>query len=201
MGIVPRPGGRVADRAVRLTKAVVTFYRRRLPHLYHLNKPVFITWRLHGSLPSGRYFPPSTLDSGKAFVVFDRLLDEARTGPTYLREPSVAEMVVGALQHQSRVLNRYDLHAFVVMHNHVHLLVTPQVPLPLITRTIKSYTAKRANQILLRTGKFWQEESYDRFVRDANQFERIRAYIEMNPVRAGLVKEPGEYRWSSRAIL
>jgi REP element-mobilizing transposase RayT len=176
----------------------VAFYRRRLPHLYVIGQPVFVTWRLYGSLPSNRFFPDSTLPSGKAFVALDRLLDQAHTGPFYLRQPVIADMIVDCVQYHANVLGRYTLHAFAVMPNHVHLLITPRVSLPKVTKTLKSFTARRANQMLELTGnRFWQEESYDHLVRDEREGQRIRFYIEQNPVRAGLVLEANQYRWSS----
>ena len=176
----------------------MTFYRRRLPHLYYAHQPVFLTWRLHDSLPPNRRFPAGVLSSGEAFRALDRLLDEARSGPFYLRRPAIAEMVVEAIRHNADVLERYALHAFVVMPNHVHVLVSPHVPLPELTRTLKSFTAKRGNLLLGLTGKpFWQEESYDHLVRDSRELERIRFYIENNPVRTGLAKQASDYRWSS----
>jgi putative transposase len=176
----------------------VTFYRRRLPHLYNADQPVFLTWRLHDSLPANRSFPSRTLTSGHAFAALDRLLDEARSGPTYLRQPAIADLVVEAIYHNATILGRYTLHAFVVMPNHVHMLVSPHVPVPELTKTLKSFTAKRANQTLGLTGKpFWQEESYDHLARSQREVERIRLYIEHNPVRAGLVREASDYRWSS----
>ena len=176
----------------------VTFYRRRLPHFYNHDQPVFLTWCLHGSLPPNRHFPRAALTSGEAFAALDRLLDEARTGPFYLKQPVIAALVVAAIHHACDELGHYTLHAFVVMPNHVHKLLSPQVPLPQLTKTLKTFTARRANQALGLTGNpFWQEESYDRLVRDQHEFDRIRIYIEDNPVRAGLVSEPSEYRWSS----
>jgi putative transposase len=124
----------------------------------------------------------------------DKLLDETRTGPAYLRQPEIASMVVEAVHYNADVLAHYSLHAFAVMSNHVHILVTPHVPLPKLTRSLKGITSKRANEMLHMTGKpFWQEESYDRRVRDGREFERILHYIEWNPVRAGLVNEPCDY--------
>lgn len=64
-------------------------------------------------------------------------------------------------------------------------------------KSLKGITAKRANQMLGRKGRFWQEESYDHRVRNDLEFERIRRYIEENPVRAGLVREPADFPWSS----
>ncbi len=176
----------------------MAFYRRRLPHLYSIGQPVFVTWRLYGSLPRNRFFPDCMLTSGKAFVALDRLLDEARTGPSYLRLPIIAEMVVDSIHYHADVLGRYALHAYAVMPNHVHLLATPHVSLPKLTKGLKSFTAKRANEILGLTGKpFWHQESYDHLVRSQRESDRIRSYIEQNPVRAGLVLETDQYRWSS----
>ena len=176
----------------------MTFYRRRLPHLYETEQSVFLTWRLHDSLPPHRPFPTATLNSGQAFAAMDRLLDEACDGPFYLRQPAIADMIVDAIQYNANTLGHYRLHAFVVMPNHVHLLATPGVALPKLTKSLKGITGKRANAILAMTGSaFWQEESYDHLVRHEREFEKIRNYIEENPVRAGLVREPSEYRWSS----
>jgi putative transposase len=176
----------------------MTLYRRRLPHIYETDQPVFLTWRLHDSLPSNRTFPTAALNSGQAFTAVDRLLDQARSGSCYLRQPAIADMIVEAIQYNANILGHYRLDAFVVMPNHVHLLATASAALPKLTKSLKGITAKRANAILGLTGNpFWQEESYDHLVRHDREFEKIRNYIEENPVRAGLVKEAGEYRWSS----
>jgi putative transposase len=176
----------------------MAFYRRHLPHLYAVGSPVFVTWRLHGSLPPGRHFDRKGLTSGEAFVTMDRLLDQATLGPLYLRRPEIAAVVTEAIYFNRGQLAHYTLHSFVVMPNHVHLLATPLVALPKMMKSLKSITAKRANSILHLTGRpFWQEESYDRLVRDEQEFERVRSYIENNPVRAGLVRRAEEFQWSS----
>ena len=176
----------------------MTFYRRRLPHVHETEHPVFLTWRLHDSLPPQRVFPADALHSGQAFAAMDRLLDEACGGAFYLRQPAVADMIVESIQYNANILGHYLLHAFVVMPNHVHMLATPSVALPKLTKSLKGITAKRANAMLALTGSpFWQDESYDHLVRHEREFEKIRNYIEGNPVRAGLVREAHEYRWSS----
>jgi putative transposase len=125
-------------------------------------------------------------------------LDEACSGLFYLRQPAIANMVVDAIQYNASTLGHYVLNAFAVMPNHVHLLATPSVTLPKLTKSLKNITARRANAMLALTGRpFWQEESYDHSVRNDREFERIRNYIEENPVRAGRVKVAHEYRWSS----
>ena len=176
----------------------MTFYRRRLPHWHPENRPVFLTWSLRGSLPPGRAFPPNTVTSGQAFVAMDRLLDGARKGPLWLKRPELARVVVDSILHCADPLRKYEIHAFVVMANHVHLLVTPLITVPELTRSLKAFTARKVNELLERTGEpLWQEETYDHWVRDDREFERIRSYIEDNPVRAGLVATPEDYPWSS----
>jgi REP element-mobilizing transposase RayT len=127
----------------------------------------------------------------------DRYLDTTRLGPAFLRRPEVASLVVTALERGSD-MGLYDLHAFVVMSNHVHVLFRPQEPVRRVLQWLKGTTAREANQILARTGKpFWQRESYDRWVSEGQELERIVAYIETNPVKAGLAAESSQYRWSS----
>ena len=128
----------------------------------------------------------------------DRLLDRAATGPSHLRRPEIAALVVSAIRDGDRRFSRYRLHSFVVMPNHVHLLVTPSVPATKWLGPLKGFTAHEANLLLGRTGRpFWQNESYDRLVRSPDEFERIRLYIENNPVKAGLAAAPEDFEWSS----
>jgi REP element-mobilizing transposase RayT len=92
----------------------------------------------------------------------------------------------------------YELCAYVVMENHVHLLIRPFQPVPLIMRWLKGSTARKANQLLERTGKaFWQDESYDHWVRSHKELAKIVKYIEWNPMAAGLVHSAEEWPWSS----
>jgi REP element-mobilizing transposase RayT len=128
----------------------------------------------------------------------DRLLDEARVGPFYLRQPAIAQMILECLKHHATALDHCQIHAFAIMPNHVHLLLTSQVPVPQLVKSIKGYTARQANVILGRTGEpFWQRETYDHLVETSEGFERIKRYIEMNPVRAGLFSDPADYKYSS----
>jgi putative transposase len=92
----------------------------------------------------------------------------------------------------------YHLFAWVVMPNHVHLLVRSQVAVPILMRWLKGSTARRANLLLGRTGQpFWQDESYDHYLRSSSPLGRTIAYIENNPVSAGLVNCPESWLWSS----
>jgi putative transposase len=116
----------------------------------------------------------------------------------YLRRPEISILVVEAIHYRDRVSKEFDLHSFVVMANHVHLLMTPRVDVSKVMQSLKRFTARECNKMLGLTGQpFWQDESYDRLVRDQTEFRRIVRYIEMNPVNAGLVTMPEEFPWSS----
>lgn len=115
----------------------------------------------------------------------------------FLRRPEVARLVADALRRGVEE-EHYDLRAFVVMSNHVHVLLRPIREAGRVLQWLKGATARETNQILARTGQaFWQRESYDHWVRDQQELDRIAAYIENNPVKAGLAAEPSQYRWSS----
>jgi REP element-mobilizing transposase RayT len=172
-------------------------FRRRLPHQYPPGKWLFLTWHLHGSLPHAMYPPPGRMNSGRAFVWIDRRLDAAQDGPLYLRQEPIARTVVASLQ-RGVELGHYRLRAWVLMANHVHVLLLPLVSPSRLLQSLKGSTARAANRVLGRAGEtFWQAESYDHWVRDEREMERIAAYIENNPVQAGLAARPEAYPWSS----
>jgi putative transposase len=88
------------------------------------------------------------------------------------------------------------------MANHVHLLITPKVAIERITKGIKGVSSRKANLILGRTGTiFWQQESFDHWVRNESEMQRVHSYIERNPVSAGLVKTPSDWPWSSASTV
>jgi REP element-mobilizing transposase RayT len=178
----------------------VTYYERHLPHWQPADKDVFVTWRLHGSLPPDAKILASSDRSptaGERFRAFDQTLDRAGAGPLWLKDPRIAECLVAAL-HSSQEQELFRLHAYVVMANHIHVLLGPVRSLTQITHAVKGATARDANKILGRTGtRFWQDESFDRWIRNPSEWNRVRAYIEHNPVTAGLVKNPKDWPWSS----
>jgi len=134
----------------------------------------------------------------KDFLSHDQYLDRALTGPMWLKDGRVAKCVVDTLLFGERQLELYELHSYVVMANHVHVLLWPDRDLISITRAIKSFTARESNRILQRTGKrSWQEESFDHWIRNSAEYSRVATYIEWNPVTAKLVKKPEDWPWSS----
>ena len=180
---------------------IVLYYRRNLPHGYPEGASLFLTWRLHGSPPASFVAGPreaESLSPGDKFRRVDEVLDRGDTGPVWLKNPRIAATIVEKLARGDNELHHYVLHAYVVMSNHVHVLLTPIIPLRRLTNSLKGTTARVANQILQRNGQhFWQDESYDHWCRNAVEFQRIRGYITRNPVRAGLVVNPEDWPWSS----
>ncbi len=127
----------------------------------------------------------------------DRYLDTARSGPMFLRQEMIAQVVVDSL-FKGEQLGHYELHAWVVLANHVHVLLTPRIEPSRLIASLKGTTARHANKLLGRIGQpFWQAECYDRWVRDEDELQRISCYIENNPVKAGLVAEAAHFPWSS----
>jgi putative transposase len=157
----------------------MSYYRGRLPHWHPEDAALFITWRLHGSLPRhSEFLTNPTQTEGQRFVAIDRQLDRAPTGPTWLKDPQIAAIVKNTLLADCEKWELFDLFAWVIMANHVHVLVQPHKKPADITCTLKSASAREANRILGRQGEpFWQRESYDRWVRNKKEFDKIVAYI------------------------
>ena len=119
----------------------------------------------------------------------------AGSGACVLRDPAVAEIVHGALRFFDG--QRYVLDEYVVMPNHVHVLVKPlgKHGLVDILHTWKSFTANRINQKLKLSGQVWQHESYDHIVRNEAAMQAIRRYIRENPSKgAGASSSPKQER-------
>jgi len=193
------------------------FYRRRLPHYQPPGATLFVTFRLAGSIPQAVI--QQLLEESKAkeaeiikqceqsarreavnaarkmlFAKWDKVLDSGQQSPHWLADPAIANLVCEAMHYLHQ--RKYDLEAYCVMPNHVHLVFTPLLngddyySLASILKSLKGFTARKANEILGREGEFWQPESYDHVVRDEQEFERIINYVLSNPERAGL---PPEY--------
>jgi putative transposase len=179
----------------------VDFYRRNLPHWHPEGSTLFITWRLCGSLP--RVSDQSRAKRVPVFAVedfkkTDAILDRAESGPVWLRNPHVADRFVSRLHKGHAELHHYDLHAYAVMPNHIHVLLTPIIEPRRLMKALKGVTAREANRVLRRTGKpFWQDESFDHWLRNEVEFIEIRKYIEQNPATSGLVERPEDWPWSS----
>lgn len=193
--------------------------RGYLPHLKREGAAYFVGFRLAGTLPrevvlrfkqereailrdAGAHRSPLTLTEQEQLFVWycdkvDGYLD-AGHGDCFLRHPAVAKLVAGALTFFAG--DRYELRAWVVMPNHVHVVVWPRPgwSLSKILHSWKSYTANEANKLLHRQGQpFWQVESFDHLIRNDQDMARCCAYTVNNPVKARLCAHPEDWPWSS----
>ena len=177
---------------------------RNLPHWQQDQKYFFVTWRLADSLPANfmrswkleaeawlkaQQHPLSDNIKDEYHRLFSDRLDQeldAGHGSCLLREPACARIVASAMHHFDG--QRYNLIAFVVMPNHVHVLfrMAPDEDLSKIIHSWKSFTAHEINKARKTEGAVWQDEYFDRIVRDEDHLRRIVAYIERNPEKAGL---------------
>jgi putative transposase len=199
------------------------FYERALPHYQPPGAMLFVTFRLADSIPTGilreltaeadrieamlQYEKDplerqarAYLEQRRMFGKWDEALHCSRSGPTYLREHTIAKLLCDSIQRRDGVV--YDLIAYCIMPNHVHIVFTPLAKpdgtfysLSSITHSLKRYTAQQANLLLGREGPFWQHESYDHIVRDEAERVRIVSYVLSNPEKAGLVAPGAAWPW------
>ena len=212
--------------------------RGYLPHFDASGLYQAITYRLGDSLPRSASIPPASSPPGddekKERRQTEQKLDKGY-GSCILRDKGIAKIVVDAWKYFDA--RRYDLVAYVVMPNHVHVLIKTHEGFPLsdVVHSWKSFTAHEINKHLkgleicgrdargpgdkhlkgleicgrdargpgdkrLRGGgdtKVWQEDYFDRFIRDERHFAQAIAYIHENPVKAGLCRHASEWPWSS----
>lgn len=179
----------------------VVIHRRHLPHWRQDGATYFVTFRMADSLPQKkldqlrderelwqRNCPdPSDeeveLHCRQVIKKIEIWLDQGH-GECILERDDLAEIVEGRLRHFAG--QRYDLFSFVVMPNHVHAVVRPgeEHCLDSIMQGWKGVSANRINRALARSGTCWQEEGFDRIVRDSAHLRRVVRYIEKNPGKA-----------------
>ncbi|MEW5830900.1 MAG: transposase [Chloroflexota bacterium] len=201
------------------------YYRRNMPHIHPDGYPLFITFRLANSLPiqaledllTRRKNELSALrDNSQAerykiekkyFGRYDDLLDKIANGPQWLADEAIARIVEEEIRRLDSI--RYQLFAYCIMPNHVHLLLkvlelsqalhhgkTAKYPVTDSLRLLKGKTARLCNLYLHRNGAFWHHESYDHYVRDEQELSRIIQYIINNPVKAGLVQNWQDWQFT-----
>jgi putative transposase len=186
----------------------VTFYFRNLPHWRQDGATYFVTFRLADSLPQCKLQELASLKqkwesqnppprSEKQWEELSRMtmqqveswLDQGMRS-CVLEQWEISQRVVSALHHFDD--ERYELGCYVVMPNHVHAILRPFVsinPLERILQSRKRLMAQEINQLLKRSGPLWQEESFDRIIRNEEHLYRCIQYIGRNPVRANLSLE------------
>ncbi len=121
-------------------------------------------------------------------------------GSCLLKKPQIATIVENSLLFFDS--KRYRLLSWVVMPNHVHALIETYQGYPLhrILHSWKSFSAHKINKTVGRQGQLWQKEYFDRFIRNENHYWDAIEYIHQNPVKAGLVDDPREWRFGSARL-
>ncbi len=195
-------------------RARVAVRENRLPHWHQHGAAYFVTFRLADALPKAlldswseerfawMHFHPkpwSEKDEREYHERFTATMDrwlDAGHGTCRLRQPECSRLVGETLGHFASV--RYDLISWVVMPNHVHVLLAlrEEWSLDNLIHSLKRFSARRLNEFAGSSGRVWQRDYFDRLVRDAAHFGRCVHYIRNNPSKAKL--PVGEYLlWES----
>jgi REP element-mobilizing transposase RayT len=182
--------------------------RSRLPH-WNSTAPVFVTFNLYDAMPR-EYVEKLEAERRMRITELERLKGKATpaelhaieamiqerveecldsgVGGCFMNDARVAEIVAGTVTHFDS--ERYELYAWTVMPNHVHAVFWTEERLDSVLHSWKSYSAKKSNAVLARQGKFWQDDYYDRTIRNQNHFEQTVKYVVQNPQSAGLSDWP-----------
>jgi REP element-mobilizing transposase RayT len=189
-------------------------YRRHLPHFQPAGATFHVVVKLDGAVPLSvvealrqerdaalGHRPGQLAWQRSHFINMERDLDACTMGPRWLAESQIAALVRDAIHHRDG--SDWDLIAYTIMPNHVHIVAIPGLAsdgtpraLPDLLGSFKRYTATKANEMLKRRGAFWQQESYDRAIRDGDELRRTVLYVINNPVKAGLVDDGAVWAWT-----
>ena len=179
------------------------FFKRHLPHLHFNDGIYFITSRLYDPsnfyslMASGNNETDSKDEFNSHFEEYDNYLHKMKSSIHYFDDFSVASILKNEFHNFDN--REYELIAYTIMSNHFHLLfklLSRNSGISKILQKIKGRSAFLINKYLNRKGKLWQDESYDRWVRDDKELYFIIKYILENPVKAGLVKTWNDYPFS-----
>jgi len=181
--------------------------RNRLPHWHTQHGIYFVTFNLFDALPQHvrtkiREEADAQLQHirnlhGECTIVEKRAIEEwihvklgealdETYGSCFMRDQRIASIVANAIIYFDE--QRYSLFAWSVMPNHVHVVMTlaKGERIDKVVHSWKSYSAKQANKVLRRVGEFWQDDYWDRSIRDERELENTIAYVVSNPAKAGL---------------
>ena len=197
------------------------YHSGNLPHWQQQNVWYFVTFRLADSLPvetveaikrereqwllqhKRKTNEPYSLEEVKEYYKLfservEKLLDDCQ-GSCVLHQENIAKIVADALMYFNN--KKYVLDDWVIMPNHVHILVKPLpgYALPEITHSWKSYTANEINKVLGKSGQLWLHESYDHIVRNEEAFYAIKNYIRNNPIKANLNLASCAQSWTCKS--
>ena len=177
------------------------------------------------NFPKSERANQNNLVEGRYFEKWEAYLDKAEFGPRWLSQPKIADIVNEALHYRDGKVFDLHAFCIMSNHVHTVFEPLSKsgmsdcqsdIPtyksgwqpdlrsdyqsdlpdLPKIMQSLKRHTARQANQFLGRGGAFWQDESYDRVIRDSDEYVRILNYVLENPVKAGLVSRWDQWQWT-----
>jgi putative transposase len=184
----------------------LTVYMRHLPHWRQPGATYFVTFRLADSLPQSKLDELESIRrewdrrvggseraskeelESLAHVMMakhERWLDDGH-GDCQLKRKELAQLVANSMHYFDG--ERYELNAYVVMHNHVHVILRPfssKSSLEDILGSWKQFSARQINELIGRSGTLWQDECYDRIIRDEEHLYRCLQYVGSNPSKVG----------------
>ena len=161
----------------------ISYHKRKLPHIQVQNMPNFITFRTHKSIDS--YVKKLTQQNQETKVKqyqIDKYLDNSDKGAYFYR---LQLEIFKKILHKKDKLD-YNLMAYAIMPNHIHLLIEPKKDLAIIMKMLKGSSVKLLNESLNMSGSFWAREYYDKVLRDEKQVDKTIRYVLNNPVKANL---------------
>ncbi len=198
-------------------------HQRNLPHIYVERAIFFITFRLKNSIPlevlekmkaekemkmleimQNKNLSESQkkealyVEEKRFFGKYDQALHKYAHADDFLRKTEIAQIVADKMHEYDK--ERYDLIAYCIMSNHVHLLFnTDGYEKYVVSDTmqlIKGGSGFLCNRVLGREGAFWQQESYDHYVRNQKELTNIEYYVVENPVKASLVNDWQDWKFT-----
>ena len=146
--------------------------------------------------PRRHSFSTYKTEADRLLALLDKY-EDAGYGSCVLKDDKVAKIVHDAIFFYHG--KKYNVISWCIMPNHVHVLieVMKNISLSSILHSWRSFSSNEINKVLNRSGRLWMPEYFDRFIRDNDHFNNVVDYIHNNPVKAGLVKEATDYKWSS----
>lgn len=200
---------------------IIEKHRRFLPHLQLKYQIIFLTWKLAFHLPQEllrkirelqyiqeKMEEQKTGSIGNIYQLYIKKMEELDiflakidVSDINLTNPEIGDMIKNTFIFYDEKL--YKLHCFCIMSNHIHLLVQPLIDdngkffkISTIVQRIKTYTAKNINMILNRNGKVWDDDYFDRYIRNDKDYYNVINYILNNPVKAGLSEQIEDWQFS-----
>ena len=181
--------------------------RGYLPHFDGRGVIQAITFRLHDSLPQKVVqkwkTELSSLPESEARIQLHQKIthyEDAGHGSCLLKKTEFTTLVQDAFLHFDG--ERYHLLQWVIMPNHIHLLIeTKEESLDRIIKSWKTFTARQINLAQGSEGPVWARDYHDRYIRDLDHYENAKSYLRQNPVKAGLCETPEDWPYSSAHLL